>query len=314
MQRREFIFGAGMATALASLGWSVAPAGAKGLVAARRYSVGSATVHVLSDGFIPIGPDMLNGVTPEEFATLLEQAHIAGDAHPSAVNAFLIETGDRKILVDTGTASLFGPTLGQLPSVMEALGVDPASIDTVIFTHMHGDHIGGTVAEGGNPFTNATLRVASADVDFWTSEEIQAQAPDAFKSAFDLARTSLASFGDKVETFGAGEEALAPGLTTIPLPGHTVGHTGLMLEDGGDALMIVADLLHVPAVQLAMPAVTIGFDTDQDLARETRLKTMDMAATDRMLVAGSHIALPGVGYLETKGDGYRWTPSRHQYG
>ena len=314
MQRREFVFGAGMASALATMGWSVAPAGAKGLVAARRYSVGSATVHVLSDGFFPLAPEMLNGVTPDEFASLLEQAHIAGDMHPTAVNAFLIETGDRTILVDTGTASLFGPTLGQLPSVMEALGVDPASIDTVVFTHMHGDHIGGTVVESGNPFSNATLHVASADVDFWTSEDIQAQAPDDFKSFFDLARASLATFGERVETFGTGEEPLAPGLTTIPLPGHTVGHTGLMLESDGDALMIVADLIHAPAVQLAMPGVTIGFDTDQDMARETRLKTMDMAATDGMLVAGSHIALPGIGYLETSGEGYRWTPARHQYG
>ncbi|MEL6464145.1 MAG: MBL fold metallo-hydrolase [Pseudomonadota bacterium] len=314
MQRREFILGAGMTTALASMGWAVAPAGGAGLVAARRYSVGASTVHVLSDGFISIGPEMLNGVTPEEFASLLDQANIGSEGHPSAVNAFLIDIGDRRILVDTGTASLFGPTLGKLPSVMEALGVDPASIDTVIFTHMHGDHIGGTVAEGGNPFTNATLRVASADVDFWTSEEIQAQAPDAFKSAFDLARASLASFGERVETFGTGEETLAPGLTTVPLPGHTVGHTGLMLESDGDALLIVADLLHVPAVQLSMPAVTIGFDTDQDLARETRLKTMDMVATDGMLIGGSHIALPGVGHLEAKGDGYRWTPARHQYG
>lgn len=314
MQRREFILSAGMTTALASMGWAVAPAGAQGLVAARRYSVGSATVHVLSDGFIPIGPDMLVGVTPEDFATLLDQANIGGGAHPSAVNAFLIDIDDRRILVDTGTASLFGPTLGQLPLVMAALGVDPASIDTVIFTHMHGDHIGGTVADGGNPFTNATLHVASADVDFWTSEDIQAQAPEAFKSAFDLARASLASFGDRVETFGTGEETLAPGLTTMPLPGHTVGHTGLMLENDGDALLIVADLMHVPAVQLAMPAVTIGFDTDQDQARETRLKTMDMVATDGLMIGGSHIALPGVGHLETNGEGYRWTPARHQYG
>lgn len=314
MQRREFVFGAGGTTALAALGWSVAPAGAAGLVAARRYTVGSATVHVLSDGFIPIGPDMLVGVTPEEFATLLDQANIGGDAHPSAVNAFLIEIDDRKILVDTGTAELFGPTLGKLPSVMAALGIDPASIDTVIFTHMHGDHIGGVVAEGGNPFVNATLRVASADVDFWTSEDIQAQAPDAFKSAFDLARASLASFGERVETFGTGETALAPGLTAMPLPGHTVGHTGLMLESDGDALLIAADILHVPAIQLAMPAVTIGFDTDQDLARETRLKTMDMVVADGLMIGGSHIALPGVGYLETSGDGYRWTPARHQYG
>ena len=314
MKRREFLLGTGTISALASLGWAVAPAGAQGLVAARRYRVGAAIVHVLSDGFIPIGPDMLNGVTPEEFSALLEKAHILPDAHPSAVNAFLIEIGDRKILIDAGTGEIFGPTLGKLPSVMSALGIDPASIDTVVFTHLHGDHIGGTVSPAGNPYVNASLRVASADIDFWTSEEIQAQAPDAFKSAFDLARAAIAGFGDRVEPFGSAETAIAPGLKTMPLPGHTVGHTGLMLESDGEVLLIAADILHVPAVQLAMPSVTIGFDTDQDMARQTRVKTMDMIATDRVMMGGSHIALPGVGYLEADGEGYRWTPARHQYG
>ena len=314
MKRREFFVGTGMTSALAALGWAVGPVAAEGLVAARRYRVGAATVHVLSDGFIPIGPDMLIGVTPEEFAALLEKAHIAPDVHPSAVNAFLVEVADRRILIDAGTGEIFGPTLGKLPTVMSALGIDPASIDTVVFTHLHGDHIGGTVSPDGNPYVNASLRVASADIDFWTSDEMQAQAPDAFKAAFDLARAALGGFAERVEPFGSGETTIAPGLTTVPLPGHTVGHTGLMLESEGDVLLISADILHVPAVQLAMPAVTIGFDTDQDMARETRMKTMDMVAADRVMMGGSHIALPGLGYLEIEGDGYRWTTARHQYG
>ena len=314
MKRREFLALTGMTSALAALGWSVAPLGAEGLVAARRYRVGSATVHVLSDGFISIGADMLNGVTPEEFASLLEGAHISSEAHPSAVNAFLVEIGERKILIDAGTGEIFGPTLGKLPSVMSALGIDPAMIDTVVFTHLHGDHIGGTVSPAGNLFVNAALRVASADIDFWTSEQMQAQAPDAFKSAFDLARSAIGGFGDRVETFGSTETTIAPGLTTMPLPGHTVGHTGLMLESDGDALLIAADIVHVPAVQFAMPAVTIGFDTDQEMARGTRMKTLEMVSTDRLMMGGSHIALPGLGYLESDGSGYRWVPARHQYG
>ncbi len=314
MERREFLAATGMTSALAALGWSVAPLGAEGLVAARRYQIGAATVHVLSDGFIPVGPEMLNGVTPDEFATLLQAAHLAPESHRSAVNAFLIDIGDRRILVDAGTGEIFGPTLGQLPSVMQALGIDPASIDTLVFTHLHGDHIGGTVSPAGNPFANAALHVASADVDFWTSEEIQAQAPEAFQSAFDLARAALGGFGERVETFDAVATTIAPGLTTVPLPGHTVGHTGLMLESDGALLLIAADLLHVPAVQLPMPGVTIGFDTDQDMARATRLQTMDMVAADGIMMGGSHIALPGLGHLETSGEGYRWTPARHQYG
>ncbi|PSL19584.1 MBL fold metallo-hydrolase [Shimia abyssi] len=314
MERRDFLIGTGMTSALAALGWSVGPADAEGLVAARRYRVGAATVHVLSDGYIPLGPEMLNGVTPEEFASLLEAAHISSDLHPTAVNAFLVEIGESKIMIDAGAGDILGPTAGKLPEVMNAIGIDPADIDTVIFTHLHGDHIGGVVSPSGNPFINAALRVASADVDFWTNADIQAQAPDAFKPSFDLARAALGGFGDRVDAFGSGEVSLAPGLTTVPLPGHTVGHTGLMLESEGEALFITADIFHVPAVQLSMPGVTIGFDTDQELARQTRLRTLDMIATDRMMMGGSHVALPGLGHLDTAGDGYRWTTARHQYG
>jgi len=119
------------------------------------------------------------------------------------------------------------------------LEIDPAGIDTVVFTHLHGDHIVVTVSSGGNPFTNATLRVAQADIDFWTSEEIQPQAPDAFKSAFDLPRTALVEFGERVEAL-EGEARIVPGLTTAPLPGHAVGHSGLRLESGGAQLLIAA--------------------------------------------------------------------------
>ena len=312
MQRRNFLIGAGLVSGLAALGWRVAPAGAAGLVAARRYSVGDAHVTALSDGFINIGPESLFGVTPEEFAMLLENAYMDQDVHPSAVNAFLVEIDDRRILVDVGTGSAFGPTLGKLPDVMTALNIDPASIDTVFFTHLHPDHIGGVVTETGNPFTNAVLRVSQADVDFFTSDEIKAQAPDAFKPFFDMAAGALGSFGERVQSFD-GVVDVAPGLTTMPLPGHTIGHTGLLLENGDDALLIAGDILHVPAVQLPRPDVTIGFDTDQDMARETRLRTMDMAATDQLMIAGAHIALPGIGYLERAEEGYRFIPARHEY-
>ncbi|MCV6585502.1 MAG: MBL fold metallo-hydrolase [Marinibacterium sp.] len=312
VHRREFMLGAGLLAGLSALGWRVAPAGAEGLVAARQYAVGDATVTVLSDGFISIGPDMLFGITPEDFAMMLEAAHLDPASFPAAVNAFLIDSGDRRILVDAGTGTSFGPTLGKLPSVMAALGIDPASIDTVVFTHLHPDHVGGVLAEGGNPFANATLRVAQADVDFFTNEDIKAQAPDGFKPFFDMAAASLAAFGERVEPFD-GVIDIAPGLTTMPMPGHTVGHSGLLLENDGGALLIAADVIHVPAVQLARPDVTIGFDTDQDVARATRQRVFDMAATDRLMIAGSHIALPGIGHLERAGDGYRFLPARHQY-
>jgi Zn-dependent hydrolases, including glyoxylases len=120
------------------------------------------------------------------------------------------------------------------------------------------------------------------------------------------------AWGDRVETF-TGEATLAPGVTAVPMPGHTVGHTGLRVESNGQQMLIWADLIHVGAVQFARPEVTIGFDTDQDRARATWLQVMDAAATDRLLIAGSHIGFPGVGYVERQGEGYHFTPMPWQY-
>ena len=142
---------------------------------------------------------------------------------------------------------------------------------------------------------------------------MKGQAPEEVRQFFDLAMAAVGAFGDRVEGF-EGEASLGAGMTAMPLPGHTPGHSGVMLESDGDALLMWGDIVHVPPVQFARPDVTIGFDVDQDTARATRMKVLDMAATDRLRVAGMHISFPGIGYVEKAGDGYRFVPSSYQYG
>ena len=319
MRRRDLLTAtaaAGLATAIP--GFRVAPAYAEehghGLAAAQRFIIGEITVTALSDGFLPIDADALIGVTAERFADLLAEAYRPEGAHIAAVNAYLIETGDRRLLVDIGTGTLFGPTLGQLAGNMAALGLAPGDIDTVIATHLHPDHVGAALADSGNPFANAGLIVSEADRGFWTDADIRAAAPEQFRGMFDMATGAVGSFAERVETV-SGEAALAPGITAIPLPGHTPGHMGVMVESGGQELLIWGDTVHVPPVQFAMPEVTIGFDTDQDMARATRLELFDRAATDRLMVAGMHINFPGIGYVERRAEaGYHFVPAPWQYG
>lgn len=319
MKRRDFLTASALAGAGSALGLQVAPVAAQGvgavagIAAARRFKIGAAEVTAFSDGFLSIGPEALIGVSPEDFTALLKAAYIDGAAHPTGVNAYLIDAGGTRTLVDAGTGTVFGPTLGQLAANMAALDVDPASVDRVFVTHLHPDHIGGLVTESGNPFPNASLVAAQADIDFWTSAEIKSQAPKDFQGFFDLATAAHGSFGDKVEGV-SGEADLGNGMTAMPLPGHTVGHTGLMLESEGASLLIWGDIVHVPPVQFARPDVTIGFDTDQDTARATRIRLLDQVATDSIQVAGMHIGFPGVGYLERAGEGYRFVPAPWQYG
>lgn len=320
MKRRDFLRSAGLAAAGVGLGFRVAPVaadtanGTLAIAAARTFAVGQARVTALADGYLAVGAEVLAGITETEFQQLTTQAYRSLEPHVIGVNAYLIETGGRRILVDTGSGPLFGPSLGDLPKNLAALGIAPESIDTVIATHLHPDHIGGVVAGDAMPFPEAQLIASEADRAFWTDDGIKAQTPTDLQGFFDAAQGALSRFGDRV-SFVTGAADLGHGLSAVPLPGHTVGHMGVMLDDSDQQLLIWGDVMHFPAIQFARPDVTVGFDTDPDQARTTRMKAFDMAAQDNLMVAGMHLDFPGVGHVERAGDGaYRFVPQGFPYG
>jgi len=316
MKRRDFLTTSTLAAASLA-GFRVAPvqaadASVSGLVAARVFQIGDAVVTALSDGFLPIDASAMIGIDEAGFKALLAEAYLPGPTHPTGVNAYLVEHGGRRTLVDAGTGAAFGDSLGHLVSTMTALGLAPAEVDAVCATHLHPDHIGGIVTEAGNPFANASLHVSEADLAFWGNADIKAQAPTEFQGFFDLANGAVASFADRVVPF-SGETDLGAGLTAMPLPGHTPGHSGFMLSSGDDALLFFGDIVHVGPVQFPRPEVTIGFDVDMDTAAATRARVFDMVSVDRVRVAGAHIAFPGVGFVEAAPQGYRFVPQSWQY-
>ncbi|MFQ6548505.1 MBL fold metallo-hydrolase [Aestuariibius sp. 2305UL40-4] len=317
MQRRQFL-AAAAATPLAG-GLSVGAVqaasheGAGVLPVARRFSVGGITVTAVSDGFLPIDASVLNGIEEAEFQEALTAAYIDGEVHPTGVNAYVIETGDRRVLVDAGTGTAMGPGLGQLGANLAATGIEPGSVDAIVATHLHPDHVGGAVNESGAVFPNAELIVSQADLDFWTDEAISSGAPQAVRPFFELAQAAVDLYSDRLSVV-SGEADLGGGLTAVPMPGHTPGHIGVMVESDGKQLLIWGDVIHVGAVQFARPEVTIAFDTDQAQAAETRARVFDMAVTDRLMVAGMHVDFPGMGHLEQAGDGVRWIAAGFPYG
>ncbi len=110
----------------------------------------------------------------------------------------------------------------------------------------------------------------------------------------------------------AGE--VLPGISLVPLPGHTPGHSGFHITSGTAQLLIWADITHLADVQIRKPEVTIGFDVDPDQARATRMKVLDQVASDRLSVAGMHLNMPGFLTVERQGSGYAkvdlpWTPA-----
>lgn len=315
MKRRQFLSlapAAGLATLPASFA-RAHDAAPHALPQAQRHAVGDIIVTALSDGGIALGHAALQGISEQDYAAILTAAHRNPTGFMSGVNAFLIESGDLKVLVDCGTGGAFGPEIDNLPANLAATGTAPGDITHIFATHLHPDHIGGAVRDGMATFPNAELVVHDADRAFWGEPANFTAMPEMMQTFAAMAQGVLAAYGDRIRTF-VSESEIAPGLTAMPLPGHTPGHSGLMIASGDASLLIWADIVHVAPVQLARPEVTIGFDVDAAQAAATRAALLDRVTADRLMIAGAHIAFPGLATIARAGDGFAAIPAAFDYG
>lgn len=229
----------------------------------------------------------------------------------TAVNAYLINTGSHLVLVDAGAAKLFGPSLGYVLQNMQAAGYEPDQVDTVVLTHLHGDHMGGLNDASGRPvFPKAKVLVAQAENDFRLSPESADQAPAKMRPYFKMGRDAAAPYqaSGQWRTFSDGDELVA-GIRAVAANGHTPGHTAYAVESAGQKMLIWGDVVHAHAVQFARPGVSIEFDTDQKQAIATRRRLMQDLAASKSLVAGMHLPFPGIGHVRAEGKGrYSWVP------
>jgi glyoxylase-like metal-dependent hydrolase (beta-lactamase superfamily II) len=274
--------------------------------------LGDFEVTTLLDGFFDVPVGVLQG----EIGHIREHLDAAGmkvDAPIRLpVNAFLVNTGNKLVLVDAGDAKIFGPTAGRLPQPLALAGVTPEQIDEVYITHMHGDHLHRTVTpEGGRLFPNAVIRIARPDLVYWASPLVEAAAPENPKGRFVAAKRAIAAYGDRLQAFTFGKE-LTPGITSVSAVGHTPGHSCFMVESAGAKLFLLGDLMHVAQVQFPKPEITVAFDCDQSMAREMRKALFEQVTLDKILVGAAHIAFPGIGLLRQAGNGYTFSPMTWQ--
>jgi glyoxylase-like metal-dependent hydrolase (beta-lactamase superfamily II) len=225
------------------------------------------------------------------------------------VNAFLVNTGSKLVLVDTGTGALGGPTLGGIVNNLKAAGYQPEQVDEIYITHMHFDHVGGLMSGDKLTFPNAVVRADQHDADFWLSQANLDKAPEAMKGFFKGAQASLNPYvaAGKFKSFN-GDTDLVPGVKAMSTYGHTAGHTVYAVESKGQKLVLWGDLMHVPAVQFQHPEVTIQFDTDSKAAAKERKKAFADAAKQGYLVGVAHLPFPGLGHLRSEGKGYAYVP------
>jgi glyoxylase-like metal-dependent hydrolase (beta-lactamase superfamily II) len=273
-----------------------------------RFNVGDFEVTALTDGYIPLEAKIFGGDAATG-ARMLEAEFLPTDAIKTAVNAWLVNTGDKLVLVDTGTGNVFGPTLGKLAAHLKAAGIEPGAVDAIVLTHLHPDHASGLTVDGAMRFPQASLYVADPEYAFWTSAEIAAKAPEGVRPMFAMSQTAVKPYADsgRVMMFKDGSEPV-PGLRVMHAPGHTVGHSMIRVTSGSRDLLLWGDIIHNAAMQFAEPDRAIAFDTDQTLAIATRRKVLDMVSADKTLIAGAHLPFPGIGHVTKAGTGYRFVP------
>jgi len=273
-----------------------------------RVMLGDVEITPISDGTFDLPMDQIIRQKPELTRSTLTKNFLKLPVETSD-NAFLINTGSKLVLVDTGAGALFGPTVGKFVNNLKAAGYRPEQIDEIYITHMHGDHVGGLVNNGQRVFPNAVVRAGKADADYWLSQANMDKAPADKKDFFKGAMASINPYiqAGKFKPIEKDGE-LVPGVSAQAEHGHTPGHTVYAVESHGQKLVLIGDLIHLAAVQFDNPQVTVAFDSDEKAAAAARKKVFDDAARNGWLVGGAHLQFPGLGHLQTQGKGYRWVP------
>ena len=265
--------------------------------------VGEIVVTAVSDGFLEGSLSVLRNITEDDAARLLTESFRPVPRRTS-VNCFLIRSGGRTALIDCGCGTGMQASAGKLFDNLAAARVLPTEIDTVFLTHMHPDHSNALAdADGQARFPNATLALHEAEVAYWTDDAQVTISEQTGRGVpyFATARRQMAPYHARMRPFRSGE--VFPGLTAVPLPGHTPGHTGYLVASGSESLLIWGDIVHVPELQIPRPEVTIQFDVDPEQAEAARRGILDRVASDRQLVAGMHLHFPGYAHVIQEASG-----------
>ncbi|WP_346827966.1 MBL fold metallo-hydrolase [Serratia inhibens] len=264
--------------------------------------IGAFSITAISDGYLSAGLDLLTNIDPMDASTLQQNAGVK-DPSSIHINCYLVRGPGRTILIDAGAGG-FKQWGGKLKANLALADVQPCDIDTILLTHAHPDHIGGLVESSGEAaFPDAELVVHQHEVSFWEDDGNLSRASERARGNFLFARKMFDKYRERIRTFTDNE--VIPGVSALPLLGHTAGHSGYRLESDGRSLLIWGDIVHFPQIQIARPDVSIAFDQDPLVAAETRSKLLDVVSSDKTLIAGMHLGELGFARIERTGKSYK---------
>ncbi|WP_170391937.1 MBL fold metallo-hydrolase [Ruegeria arenilitoris] len=268
---------------------------------ARSFQLGDFTVTTLLDGSLPRdGAQEIfgGGASDEEFAKVSADNFISPDIAQFFFTPTLVNTGSELILFDTGLGQ------GGIQKALADAGVGPEAINVVVLTHMHPDHIGGMTTNDAATFPNARYVTAAAEYDFWSAQE-------AGNRVGDLVAAKVTPMAEKMSFIEDGGE-VASGVTAMAAFGHTPGHMVYHLESNGQRLILTADLANHYVWSFAHPEWEVRFDMDKAAATASRRNVLGMLAADKVPMIGYHMPFPAAGYVEPRGEGFRFVPVSYQ--
>ena len=305
---------------LGALGAAAAPLAGQGAMAAQapsgqqaagyyRYKVGDYEITAINDGFFTRPAEgFIRNATDTEVKQALAEAFLGQDKVFIPFTTIVVNTGSKLVLLDTGNGNSGAPTSGTWMANFKAAGFDPANVDVVIISHFHGDHINGLRLKDGNAvFPKAEVMVPEVEWAYWMDDAKMAAAPDGLKPNFANVRRVFGPMANDVKRIAWGKEPVT-GITTVAAPGHTPGHTAFAISSGNGRLMVMSDTTNNPALFVRNPDWAAVFDMDGDVARQTRRKMLDMAATDRMQVSFYHAPFPATGFIGKDGNRFQMVP------
>ncbi len=258
-----------------------------------RYKLGNYELTAINDGvwLRAIDNTFVKNADWGAVQQTLTGAFMATDKLPIPFTTLLVNTGSKLILIDTGTGAQLAPTAGTFSANLAAAGIDPKSIDTILISHFHPDHINGLkTKEDAVVFPNAEIMVPAPEWAFWMDDAKMNNAPEGLKGGFRNVRRVFGSIAKDVKQFEPGKE-VAPGITSIAAYGHTPGHTAFAIASGDKSMLVLSDTTNHPALFVRNPEWQAIFDMDGAMA-----------------VQGYHFPFPASGYIAKSGSGYELVP------
>jgi glyoxylase-like metal-dependent hydrolase (beta-lactamase superfamily II) len=275
-----------------------------------RYKIGAFELTALYDGiwYRPITENFIRNAPFAEVEQALDTAFMPHDKLETPFTTLIVNTGQKLVLLDTGTGGQIAPSAGMIGQNLAAAGISPKAVDQIVISHFHPDHING-IKDKDNAlvFPNAEIMVPEAEWAYWMDDAAMNAAPADQKLTFLNQRRIFSDIAAQVTRFVPGKE-VAPGIVTLPAPGHTPGHTVFAVHSGAQSLLVLSDTAQHPAIFARHPDWQATFDIDGDAAVATRKALFDRAAADRMLVTGYHFPFPACGHLVKTASGYEHVP------